>query len=343
MAIYDYGEREKIPQGPTTFEGSKSREPKGSLTFEERMTLLRFERELALQREELEMRTEERKRRARMEERAFDLEIEREKERIYSGKKSRRKSLEMREMRENEDIDDYFRIFEMTAKAQLIPEEEWLGSFVPRLCEKAKSIYLEIVGPDAQNYNNSKATILKAYQFNVDHYRYRFRHSEKSVGEDFGQRAHRTRRYLNRWMTVAEATDDPEKILEQLVIERLLDGVSTELRIWLKEKNPKTAEELATLANTYVQSRKGPLIDGKYVDSAKRLNTGFKRPYVGFNKSSDNNLGNKDGGNLGMPKPGIKQVREKFDKSNVKCFNCQEKGHYAHECRVKKKSPNERG
>jgi hypothetical protein len=71
------------------------------------MTLLRFERDLALQREKLEMRTEERKRRARMQERAFDLEIEREKEKIFSGKKSRRKSLEMREMRENEDIDDY--------------------------------------------------------------------------------------------------------------------------------------------------------------------------------------------------------------------------------------------
>jgi hypothetical protein len=70
------------------------------------MTLLRFERDLALQRVELEMRTEERKRMARMEERAFDLEIEREKEN-FSGEKSRRKSLEMREMRENEDIDDY--------------------------------------------------------------------------------------------------------------------------------------------------------------------------------------------------------------------------------------------
>lgn len=43
-------------------------------------------------------------------------------------------------MRENEDIDDYFRIFEMTAKAQLIPQEEWLGSLIPRLGEKAKSI-----------------------------------------------------------------------------------------------------------------------------------------------------------------------------------------------------------
>lgn len=126
-------------------------------------------------------------------------------------------------MRENEDIDDYFRIFEMTAKAQLIPREEWLGSLVPRLSKKAKSIYLEIVGSDPQNYSRSKAIILKAYQLNVDHDRYQFRHSKKRGSEDFGQWAHRTRRYLNRWMTVAGAEGDVDKILEQIVIERLLD------------------------------------------------------------------------------------------------------------------------
>ena len=40
----------------------------------------------------------------------------------------------------------------------------------------------------------------------------------------------RTRRYLNRWMAVAEATGDEEKIIEQIMIERLLDAVSPELR-----------------------------------------------------------------------------------------------------------------
>jgi hypothetical protein len=71
----------------------------------------------------------------------------------------------------------------MTARAQLIPQEEWLGSLVPRLSEKAKSIYLKIVGPDAQNYDKSKATILNAYQLNVDHYRYQFRHSENMLAK----------------------------------------------------------------------------------------------------------------------------------------------------------------
>ena len=137
---------------------------------------------------------------------------------------------------------------------------------------------------------------MNTYQLNVAHFRYRFHHSEKKAGEDFGQWTHRTCRYLNRWMTVAEAIEDREKILEQIVIERLLEGVGPELRVWLKETKPNTAEELANLANDYVQSRKGPLIDGKYI-SGKRND--FKLPKKeDFRKMSDkgyeNNKGNFD-------------------------------------------------
>ena len=45
-------------------------------------------------------------------------------------------------------------------------------------------------------------------------------------------------------MEVAEATGNSEKILEQIMIERLLDAVIPELRAWLKEQKPQTAEEL---------------------------------------------------------------------------------------------------
>ena len=43
-------------------------------------------------------------------------------------------------------------------------------------------------------------------------------------------------------MTVAEAIGDAEKIIEQI----MTDAVSPELRAWLKEQEPKTAEELVT-------------------------------------------------------------------------------------------------
>ena len=68
---------------------------------------------------------------------------------------------------------------------------------------------------------------------------------------------------------MAEATVDVEKILEQFMIERLLDAVSPELRAWLKEQKPKTADELRHLANLHVQSRKGPLVEGRYASFGK--------------------------------------------------------------------------
>ena len=64
-------------------------------------------------------------------------------------------------------------------------------------------------------------------------------------------------------MAVAEATGDAEKIIEQIMMERLLDAVSPKLRAWLKEQEPKTAEELGNLTNLHVHSRKGPLVGGK--------------------------------------------------------------------------------
>ena len=52
---------------------------------------------------------------------------------------------------------------------------------VPKLTEKAKSIYLEIPDPAAQNYEESKSIIIKGYQLTADHYRYRFRTTEKKT------------------------------------------------------------------------------------------------------------------------------------------------------------------
>ena len=169
----------------------------------------------------------------------------------------------------------------MTARAQSLPEGDWVGNLVPKLTEKAKSIYLEIPDPACQDYFESKAIIIKAYQLTADHYRYRFRTPDKKPDEEFVQLGNRTRRYLNRWMAVAKATGDAEKIIEQIMMERLLDAVSPELRAWLKEQEPKTAEELGNLANLHVQSRKGPLVGGKYVTNRGGGKFGEKERFGG--------------------------------------------------------------
>ena len=151
----------------------------------------------------------------------------------------------------------------------------------PSLLKRLSQLYLEIPDPACQDYFESTAVIIKAYQLTADHYRYRFRTSEKKPDEDFVQWGNRTRRCLNRWIAVAEATGDAEKIIEQIMMERLLDAVSPELRAWLKEQEPKTAEELGNLASLHVQSRKGPLVESKYVTIRGGGKSGKKERFGG--------------------------------------------------------------
>ena len=129
-------------------------------------------------------------------------------------------------------------------KVQSIPESGWVGNLVPKLTEKAKSRYLQILDSKCQNYHESKTIIIKAHQLTADHYRFRFRTSEKQPEEEFVQCGNQTRRYSNRWMEVAGATGDAEMILEQIMFERLLDAVSPKLRAWLKEQKPELQKSL---------------------------------------------------------------------------------------------------
>ena len=77
-----------------------------------------------------------------------------------------------------------------------------------------------------------------------------------------------------------------------------------------------------------MQCRKGPLIDGKYVESGKKLDAASKHTFV--KQVKDHNRSDIDSK--------FRQIQDRvINKSNVKCFKCQEKGHYAHECHARKK------
>jgi len=301
----------------------------------------KYEREIAIE-------EEERLRLLRKEKEEFDIRSrERQKcvPQTESGEtKVRPQYMKIREMRESEDIDDYFRIFEMTARAQFLPEKDWIGNLIPRLTEKAKSAYLEIPEPISQDYEQSKSIIIKAYQLTVDHYRYRFRTSEKRPDEDFVQWINRTRRYLNRWMSVAEA-DSRDKVLEQIMIEKMLDSVGPELKSWLKEQQPRTAEELGNLANRHVQARKGPMIGGKYMGNVNKYNKPEDRKRTNPTDPKTSHTA----ANVESPKPPqssppittappSQPQLQRRQARQVNCYKCGKEGHMSFNCRGGKPS-----
>ena len=148
-----------------------------------------YERQRASEEEEKSIREEQRLRILRSEKEEYSMrEVERQ---TFSKKPVFMKIQKMGEM---ENIDDYFRIFEMTAKVESLPQSEWLGNLVPKLTEKAKSVYLEIPDPKYHDYYETKSRIIKAYQLTADHYRFKFRAAEKLPDEDFVQWGNQTRR-----------------------------------------------------------------------------------------------------------------------------------------------------
>ena len=212
-------EKESNTEEKVEDEETVDEEDVSDLTFDQRLQLLQLERQIRREERDAEREKREYERQVGRERREYERQKEREEEERSIREEKRLKTLrnekeefaireagrqqncvrkpkliKIREMREGEDIDDYFGIFEMTAKAQGLPEDEWVGNLVPKLTEKAKSIYLEIPDPAAQHYEESKSIIIKGHQLTVDHYRYRFRTSEKKPDEDFVQWGYRTRR-----------------------------------------------------------------------------------------------------------------------------------------------------
>ena len=173
-------EKEPITEEKADSVQTVDEEKASNLTFDQRLQLLQLERQIRMEEREAEREKREYERQIERERREYESQkvreeeerLVREEERLrklrnekeefavreagrQQGSVRKPKFIKIREMREGEDIDDYFRIFEMTAKAQGLPEDEWVGNLVPKLTEKAKSIYLEIPDPAAQNYEES--------------------------------------------------------------------------------------------------------------------------------------------------------------------------------------------
>ena len=211
---------------------------------------------------------------------------------------------------ETDDIEVYLGMFERIARTNEWEEKTWVTHLMQVLTGKAREAFMRM-SPDATGqFSEVKKAILSRYDLSPEAYRKKFRGSKKDGNETFKEWGIRCRKYFEHW--VGSSLKTAEELVELMIIEHLLNYTTPELQLWLRDRNPKSVEELTLLADSYRISRQG-LRDNK--------------PKVQWKPPSDQ-AGGSSSFEKGTGNPPSKPNGSRF----VKCFKCGLQGHYKAEC-----------
>ena len=156
-------------------------------------------------------------------------------------------AVKLTKLTEGEDIEAYLKTFERLMEAYEVPKERWAYRLAPQLTGKAQQAYAAVSSDSTRNYDEVKTAILRRYNINEETYRSRFRSSRRKEGEGYIQLAIRMSDLLERWTVGCRSVAE----LREMLLEQLLNVMPPELRIWVNERKPKSADEAATLARLH--------------------------------------------------------------------------------------------
>ena len=140
----------------------------------------------------------------------------------------------------------------MGIPAYEVDEARWAFKLAPQLTGRAQQAYAALDPSDAECYTTVKAAILRRYNINDEMYRQRFRSFRYKPGKTPTEMAKRLTDLAGRWF---KDCDTVEKVKDAAVKEQLLATLPYDVRMWVKERKPKTTGDAAQLAEDYFQAR----------------------------------------------------------------------------------------
>ena len=123
----------------------------------------------------------------------------------------------------------------------------------PQLTGRAQQAYAAIPAEEAKDYNHLKAAILRRYDVNEETYRQRFRNATKKKDESHRELITRLEDLRRKWMRECTTV---EQVGDLIVMEQFLNSLPGDIKIWVRERGPKTPREAGELADQYSQARK---------------------------------------------------------------------------------------
>ena len=214
-------------------------------------------------------------------------------------------------------MDSYLKRFERFAETAMWPKDKWATNLSALLQGTALDVYSRLAPSDACNYDILRDALLKRYQLTEEGFRQKFRNSRQEVGETCSQFMVRLDSYLSRWMELGNVKETYEALRDLFLREQFLAVSNKNLVIFLKERQIKTAGELATFADQYMEAH-------GVSDNMFRLSLNQKTETKSeISRSNFSQVNNSD--NILQPRLFKKRV----------CYNCGKKDHFIRNCPYK--------
>ncbi|XP_067272615.1 uncharacterized protein [Pseudorasbora parva] len=171
----------------------------------------------------------------------------------YSGPAWHRKP-RLEKLADSDDIEHFLVTFERIATACRWPQTDWTFHLIPLLTGKARAAYVNMDLNDCVEYDKVKAAILMKYDISTETYRQRFRSVDVHPSESPKELYVRLKELYCKWIRPREKT--VEEVGEMIILEQYLRMLSPELQVWVRERDPGTAAEAASLADVFVAARR---------------------------------------------------------------------------------------
>ena len=191
-------------------------------------------------------------------------------------KKSEMEQLKLTKLTEQDDIKAFLTTFERMMGVFGIEKKRWAFKLIPQLTEKAQKAFVAMEEGEASDYDQLKKAILKRYNISGETYRQRLRTTVRKSDESNREMATRVMESVQKWM--AECTTVQE-VLEMVRTEQLLNSMGEDVRVWVRERKPKTCAEAGELADDYELARKVEKVDINRKSGEKKQPSGSPARY----------------------------------------------------------------
>ena len=277
---------------------------------------------------------------------------------------------------EKDDIDAFIFRFEAHATALKWERASWPIHFAASLQGASLTFYQSLCSAGPIEFDTLKEQFLKKYQCTEEGFRERFRAAKPEVGESFVAFFTRLRHLFERWIDLSRVAKTFDGVIDLLLREQILQSVCRELNVFLRERKFSTAKDMCDAAELFKDARQGKSMARKDTPNVfvASVGTSQSQPQgshyqrggrTGRNSYRGNNRGGhtpqfvpsqghsgssvdsntdsttpKRGSTTGRPgyrRPNRGQSARQFVPADT-CRKCGNKGHWAADCALNKKS-----